>query len=418
MIGGVAHRDRRGARRLPTPGAMHAGSRRRSCCCGSPSPAMALWISRSPPAARPSRADAMPTPARCAWSRAAPGGTSRPLSRQKITCCRRTTSRKTRSPVLAHRTSPTNIGLYLLSTVSARDFGWIGTIEAVERLEATLDTMGRLQRFRGHFYNWYDTRDLRPLDPRYVSSVDSGNLAAHLITVANAAREWIDIPLTPGDFGRRRPGCAVTSRARRCRRCPTTLRTQSALCAAARRAARRHHGRLARASRSPAATSRQRAARHRAAMRPRSWTSSGRSPAMAATTPTSICSSGRMPSTAPSRAGAATPAQRGTTLRLSLTSGWLAVATTARAMADGDGLRLPARPATPSCCPSAIRAADGTLDPSCYDLLASEARLASFFAIAKGDVASRHWFRLGRQVTPVGARRGAASPGPARCSST
>ena len=91
-------------------------------------------------------------------------------------------------PVLAHRTSPTNMGLYLLSVVAARDFGWIGTIDTVERLEATLATMGRLQRYRGHFFNWYDTRDLRPLDPRYVSSVDSGNLAAHLIALASACR--------------------------------------------------------------------------------------------------------------------------------------------------------------------------------------------------------------------------------------
>ena len=60
-------------------------------------------------------------------------------------------------PVLAHRTSPTNLGLYLLSAVSARDFGWTGTIETIERLEATLATMSSLQRFRGHFYNWYDT---------------------------------------------------------------------------------------------------------------------------------------------------------------------------------------------------------------------------------------------------------------------
>src|SRR5437762_14384148 len=76
-------------------------------------------------------------------------------------------------PVLAHRTSPTNLGLYLLSAVSARDFGWAGTSEIVDRLEAALATMSRLQRCRGHFYNWYDTRDLRPLDPRYVSSVRS-----------------------------------------------------------------------------------------------------------------------------------------------------------------------------------------------------------------------------------------------------
>src|SRR3990170_3581442 len=100
------------------------------------------------------------------------------------------------SPALAHRTSPTNLGLYLLSVVSARDLGWTGTIDAVQRLEATLSTMSRLARFRGHFYNWYDTRDLRPLDPRYISSVDSGNLAGHLIALANVCKEWAIHPLT------------------------------------------------------------------------------------------------------------------------------------------------------------------------------------------------------------------------------
>ena len=93
-------------------------------------------------------------------------------------------------PVVAHRTSPTNIGLYLLSTVAARDFGWIGMLETVERLEGTLAAMAKLQRFKGHFLNWYETRDLRPLEPMYVSSVDSGNLAGHLIALANACREW------------------------------------------------------------------------------------------------------------------------------------------------------------------------------------------------------------------------------------
>ena len=68
------------------------------------------------------------------------------------------------APAIAHRTSPTNIGLYLLSVVSARDFGWIGATQAIERLEATLATMARMPRFRGHFFNWYDTRDLRVLD--------------------------------------------------------------------------------------------------------------------------------------------------------------------------------------------------------------------------------------------------------------
>jgi cyclic beta-1,2-glucan synthetase len=91
-------------------------------------------------------------------------------------------------PVLAHRTSPTNMGLYLLSAVAARDFGWAGTTETIERLEATLGTMQKLDRFKGHFFNWYDTRDLRVLDPAYVSSVDSGNLAGYLTAVANSMR--------------------------------------------------------------------------------------------------------------------------------------------------------------------------------------------------------------------------------------
>ena len=85
--------------------------------------------------------------------------------------------------------------MYLLATVTARDFGWIGTHEMVERLETTLATIDRLERFRGHLYNWYDTRDLRRLDPQYVSSVDSGNLAGHLLTLASACRQMIDQPL-------------------------------------------------------------------------------------------------------------------------------------------------------------------------------------------------------------------------------
>src|SRR3989454_4392135 len=99
------------------------------------------------------------------------------------------------NPVAAHRTSPTNLGLYLLSTVAAHDFGWLGTLDVVERLEATLAAMTGLERFRGHFYNWYDTKDGRPLDPKYVSSVDSGNLAGHLIALAHGCREMIDRPV-------------------------------------------------------------------------------------------------------------------------------------------------------------------------------------------------------------------------------
>jgi cyclic beta-1,2-glucan synthetase len=98
-------------------------------------------------------------------------------------------------PKRAHRTSPTNLGLYLLSATVAHDFGWIGSLDMVKRLEETLETMTRLRRFRGHFFNWYDTTDLRPLDPLYVSTVDSGNLAGHLIALAQACRELLHRPL-------------------------------------------------------------------------------------------------------------------------------------------------------------------------------------------------------------------------------
>jgi len=90
----------------------------------------------------------------------------------------------------------------LLSTTVARDFGWIGTLETVERLEATLQTMSDLRRVRGHFLNWYDTQDLRPLEPMYVSTVDSGNLAGHLIALAQACRELMHRPRFGPRFSR------------------------------------------------------------------------------------------------------------------------------------------------------------------------------------------------------------------------
>ncbi|MDO8906759.1 MAG: glucoamylase family protein [Hydrogenophaga sp.] len=91
---------------------------------------------------------------------------------------------------VAHRTSPTNIGLYLLSTACARQMGWIGTQDLLARLEATLDTLHAMERHRGHFLNWYDTLTLAPLLPRYVSTVDSGNLCAHLLATAQACRDF------------------------------------------------------------------------------------------------------------------------------------------------------------------------------------------------------------------------------------
>jgi cyclic beta-1,2-glucan synthetase len=91
--------------------------------------------------------------------------------------------------MIAERTSPTNIGLYLLAVACARRFGWIDTAQMVARCERTLITMERLERHRGHFLNWYDTRRLISLSPTYVSTVDSGNLCGHLLALASACAE-------------------------------------------------------------------------------------------------------------------------------------------------------------------------------------------------------------------------------------
>ncbi|MGC2323957.1 MAG: glucoamylase family protein [Terriglobales bacterium] len=85
--------------------------------------------------------------------------------------------------VVSHRTSPTNMGLALLANLSAYDFGYVSAGQLIERTANALQTMGTLQRHYGHFFNWYDTRSLKPLTPRYVSTVDSGNLAASLLTL-------------------------------------------------------------------------------------------------------------------------------------------------------------------------------------------------------------------------------------------
>ncbi len=98
-------------------------------------------------------------------------------------------------PVIASRTSPTNIGMSLLADLSAYDFGYISAGEFLQRTENTLATTAKLERYRGHLYNWYDTRTLQPLQPQYVSSVDSGNLAGALLTLQAGLTELKDQPV-------------------------------------------------------------------------------------------------------------------------------------------------------------------------------------------------------------------------------
>jgi len=99
------------------------------------------------------------------------------------------------APRLARRTSPTNIGLSLLANLAARDFGYLSIGQTMQRCAATLATLESLPRFRGHFYNWYDTATLEPLSPRYISTVDSGNLAGHLLILRQGLLALIDAPV-------------------------------------------------------------------------------------------------------------------------------------------------------------------------------------------------------------------------------
>jgi cyclic beta-1,2-glucan synthetase len=96
---------------------------------------------------------------------------------------------------VANRTSPTNMGLALLADLAAYDFGYLPAGRLVGRITHTLRTMQSLERHHGHFYNWYDTQSLKPLPPRYVSSVDSGNLAGHLLTLRAGLRLVPDDPI-------------------------------------------------------------------------------------------------------------------------------------------------------------------------------------------------------------------------------
>ena len=303
------------------------------------------------------------------------------------------------APALAHRTSPTNIGLYLLSTAAARDFAWIGTAEAAERLEATLATMGRLARFRGHLFNWYDTRDLRPLDPQYVSTVDSGNLAGHLIALANACREWTVLTPPPAQ---RLTGIAdaldlareATDQLRTGRRTQTVTWNQldatlTALTAAVRQTEVEDESISQRLT--DLAAQAETVADIAAAFSSERGNGNG--------TDMLFWMQAACRSIESHRRDVDQSPDAATALAACLAS----LEATARGIAleMGYGFLLDHDRKLLSI---GYRVPDGALDPSCYDLLASEARLASFIAIAKGDVPARHWFHLGRAVTPIAHR--------------
>ena len=326
-------------------------------------------------------------------------------------------------PVVAHRTSPTNLGLYLLATVSAREFGWASTLDSVARLETTLAAMQRLERFRGHFYNWYDTQDLRPLEPKYVSSVDSGNLAGHLIALGNACRAWAAQPaqtLCNVALAGIRDNLALLCQALhesqgRAERTRLALHDEFDQAVTALRAALADVP--ADDSNSSAAAAGSSSAQ--ATIVAPAWPAITLLAATVADIARALVDEVR---TDQGDSGAdvrfwvdaleqaihshskdhdgheqhTNATDEPATLRERLTALTSTALTMANAMEFGF-LLDPVR----NLLSIGYAVADGRLDPSSYDLLASEARLASFVAVAKGDIPARHWFRLGRIATPV-----------------
>ena len=362
---------------------------------------------------------------------------------------------------IAHRTSPTNIGLYLLSAVAAHELGWIGHGDLVRRLEATLATLRRLERHHGHLYNWYDTQSLVPLEPRYVLTVDSGNLAGHLWALAAACQAAARGPALPrralagireavfqtcesarAVSGVRRTG-AVTHR-----QLETALEALEAALSAepptARDAARAlaeidHHAETA-ADMAQALSADRSDGAYAETMW---WARAAQSAASGHRTDLEqLLPWARLPADLPEEAerilgplDAAPPSldaapaayheaaaalaalgdarttamvaalRRAGQAAAGLVARLAAVSAMAEEMVEGMDFRFLYDPVQ-KLFSIGLRVHETKLDPSMYDLLASEARLASFVAIAKGEIPAEHWFRLGRALTPVG--RGSA----------
>ncbi|MET0598352.1 MAG: glucoamylase family protein [Mesorhizobium sp.] len=303
-------------------------------------------------------------------------------------------------PVVAARTSPTNIGVYLLSIISARDFGWISLASAVDRIEATLDTLDKMERARGHFYNWYETRTLNPLHPLYISSVDSGNLAGHLIALAAACQEWAEAPAVhlQGDFDGLLDTVAILEESLEAlpddrrqlrplrkrlmdriggmRRAVDTIKTEPEMASI-----RTINLAVIAAELRKLADS-----IHHETDSPRSEELAGWAAKLEATCEAHV-SDAHSDHThlAELRTRLETLRERARLYAFEMNFSFL-LRQDRKLLAIG------------------YRVEDHQLDESCYDLLASEARLTSLFAIAKGDIPTEHWFRLGRPIVEIGFR--------------
>ncbi|HTI64530.1 MAG TPA: glucoamylase family protein [Gemmatimonadaceae bacterium] len=287
---------------------------------------------------------------------------------------------ETPEPLIASRTSPTNIGLQLLATASAGDLGFLTRGETIVRLEHAFDALDRMPRVHGHFFNWYSLADLTVLDPPYISTVDSGNLAGHLVAVAQAC---VEMALAPVDDGR--VWAAVEAEAGR------------------------------REGTDGAWVGERLLAYHSAVLELRRRATTGDADIAAAmlwvrqrlqATADELSSldlDAECDASASLREVAATsPAAAALVARLD------ALAVRARDMATAMDFHL-VYDERRRLFSIGYDARSGTRDESLYDLLASESRLASFIAISKDDVPVEHWFHLGRSLTVAGGATALAS---------
>ncbi|WP_375681209.1 GH36-type glycosyl hydrolase domain-containing protein [Bartonella sp. AP60NXGY] len=302
-------------------------------------------------------------------------------------------------PLVAQRTSPTNIGVYLLSIIAARDFGWIGFEETITRIECTLRSLTKMEKFRGHLYNWYETDTLRPLLPTYVSTVDSGNLAGHLVTLSSALSEWAEKPHVFFQSDREGLSDVLAILEETVREIPDHQPSLRSLRQKIEENITRFHDSIftfiEQENTIPSHIIDLSLAAHDIvhlvgeldhkiqtieSARALSW----------AKCLIDTCNAHHNDATA----HCDTEKLRKKLNRLAIMARQIAFDM------KFDFLEQPKR----HLLSIGYRVQENKLDENCYDLLASEARLASFFAIAKGDIKLKHWFRLGRLLVPIGGK--------------
>jgi cellobiose phosphorylase len=306
-----------------------------------------------------------------------------------------------RDEQVAHRTSPTNIGLQLLATLAAYDFGYLSLTGVVDRLEPTFATLLKLPRHRGHFFNWYETRTLAPLLPSYVSTVDSGNLAGYLLVIKNGLQQLLAEPT-----GHQRALDGMFDAAGL---------SEESLDAAPRTAGsapgrrlKREIGVLQTMLREPPDSD---GWAHRL---DRIQEQLATIDVLAHELEDVAAAAGELPLLAEAeswldRVGIAlaqhlADLSRAESDREELHDRASRLAGLADDLLEEMDFRFLFDPER-RLFSIGYNATEGRLDSSYYDALASEARLASFVAIATGQIPHEHWFKLGRSLTPSGSAR-------------